>query len=159
VNTGIDRDEVRAVSRFADAAFARFRDEADMSMLLALINVWSLAGNQQDRRIVGNKILKLLNHRQIVDPTIAREVLRHVGTPVCTCPSVDAWRAIVTFLAEVHLLSVNIEALRAAVRLIKAGEQPSDDPMRESCRTEAGRLSHSPCPEASVEAHFLLAHL
>lgn len=159
MNTAIDNREVRAVSRFADAALRRYRSSDDTSLLLALVNAWTLVSGDKDRRIVGKKILTLLNDCRVTDPLVAREVLRHVGTPVCTCPAPVAWQAVSRFLDAEHLLSVNIEALAAAVRLSHIGEQIPTGTIEEQCRLQAERLSESRCPEAKDLAKSLLVNM
>jgi len=155
----VEKSEARTIAKFTGIALERLQKESDPSLLLELVNVWSLAGIESDRRFIGKQMLNLLNRKKVRNPVIAREVLRYVGTPVCACPVSDAWKAVTTFLESSHLLSVNLEALGAAVRLSESGEVTTDRSILKKCRADAMRLSESRCPEAVDLARELVGRL
>jgi hypothetical protein len=152
----IDMKEARAVGRFTSLAVQQLNEKDDPSLLLSLISAWSLTTRNEDRKVIGKKMLDLLNKSRMRDPLIAREVLHHVGTPVCMCDAKDAWTAVEQFLGEDHLLSVNIAALAAAVRLCDSG-QPITEKFRKNCLRSAERLINSRCPDAHELAEAFLA--
>jgi hypothetical protein len=144
-NPKIDVQEVRVVHRFSNLAVSKLNETGDPSLLLSLINSWSLVGSD-DRKIVGRKILHLVNSGTVQNPIVLREVLKHVGTAMCTQPTDDAWQAVSHYLQADHLLSVNLEALRAGVRLKKSGAYPTTGGFS-LLEREVVRLRQSPCPE------------
>lgn len=157
MNVRIDVAEARAVSGFTRVAMQQLRENEDPTLLLILINAWSLVSLPEDQRIFGKKMLDLLNQAKVRDPLIAREVLHFVGTPLCKCPAVDAWKAVEVFLGSDHLLSVNVAALAAALRLLESA-QPTGADILNRCLANALRLRESPSPEARDLASALMAY-
>lgn len=150
------RAEARDVKEFTGIALRRLSETHDPSLLLALVNSWSLSVREIDRKLIGKKLLRLLNSEDVDNPCVAREVLRHIGTTVCTCPSEDAWLAVFKFVGDGHLLSVNVEALNAAVRLVEEGQLPDPNLNAEGWRADVLRLSVSECSKAAKPAEYLL---
>jgi len=153
----VDRAEVRVVRDFAAHALARYNTGHDCSEILMLVHIWSLTVDIQDRKIVSRKILELLNRYNVVDPIIAREILRHVGSEVCQCPSEEAWRAVATFISSDHLLSVRYEAVNAALRLWLAGERTSELDIMDACREGASELLTTADPNVGSSAANLVS--
>lgn len=153
----LDREEIRYVDRFFKSALAEYRqDTSNLTSLLYLVNIWPLVCDE-DRGVVGKKILDLLNKEGVNAAILAREVLQYVGTPVCSCKAPEAWKAVKTFLSGEHLLSVNATALMAGVRLLRNGETKDSRTVIEGCEADVRRLSSSASPDVRDGAsEFLL---
>jgi len=74
--------------------------------------IWIRIRNSQQRKVLGATLLGAVNSG-LKDELLAFEVLQSVGTPVCWCEPVDAWRAIASFSSQDFPVSLNIAALRA----------------------------------------------
>lgn len=148
--------EARAISRIAQDAVVRLREERDPSLCLVLVNAWSLTSDGWHRRMMGKQVMAILNRDRVDDPEVVREILRHVGTPVCTCPATDAWDAVLEFLGPEHLLSVQLEALGAAVRLTEMAGFEGAPATLKTRVNHVQTLQESSCPEARrLAAAFL----
>lgn len=142
-----DREVIRSVDRFAKDALASYiGNRKKTADLYALVNAWATAQRADERKILGKRVLGLLNVHGVEDPGLVREVLQYVGTPICTCKDPDAWKAVTHFLRAGHLLSVNLAALEAASRLLS---KPAKGSRREIpvCKGDLDRLQGSPSPE------------
>lgn len=151
------RHEVLMINLFVTEAARRYETNGESYLLLRLVDMWAEV-EVRYRDVVGRKILWLVLGGKVRDPEFVRNVLRHIGTVICTWPKLESWRVVARFIQESELLSVNILALEAGIRLFEINPERSVPINLAKCVSQAKRLHLSRSPEAQIGAEKFLKY-